>query len=77
MKYRTQENGTFTTLTLSPFARWTKITDLKKFEYYEVLVMAFTSKGDGVAYSATILTDQDGELKENSRHSKECLLSMA
>ena len=45
---------------LEPWKRSLSITGLKKFTLYNIIVLAYTSKGDGVPCSKVIMTDQDG-----------------
>lgn len=63
--YKTQytemmDNGSVETEHLEPWTRSLSITGLKKFTLYNITVLAYTSKGDGVSYSEVIMTNQDG-----------------
>lgn len=54
------DNGSAEIEDLEPWKQSLSITGLKKFTLYNITVLAYTSKGDGVPYSKVIMTDQDG-----------------
>lgn len=54
------DNGSVETEDLEPWKRSLSITGLKKFTLYNITVLAYTSKGDGVSYNKVIMTNQDG-----------------
>ena len=54
------ENGSSETEDIQPWKRSLSITGLKKFTLYNITVLAYTSKGDGVSSSKVLMTDQDG-----------------
>lgn len=53
-------NGPSETEDLQPWKRSLSITGLKKFTLYNITVVAYTSKGDGVSSRKVFRTDQDG-----------------
>lgn len=53
-------NGSSETEDLQPWKRSLSITGLKKFTLYNITVVAYTSKGDGVSCIKVLMTDQDG-----------------
>lgn len=51
----------YTNITLPPNALSYEMTDLKKFTNYSVVILGFTSKGDGnVSHQFIVSTDEDG-----------------
>ena len=54
------ENGSTVTENLPSGQRRLSMTGLKKFTSYNVTMLAYTSKGDGVVTSKVLMTDQDG-----------------
>ena len=60
-----QQNAPTGTENTPPFERSLSITGLKKFTQYNVTVLAYTSKGDGVTTSTIMMTDQDGMSCDN------------
>lgn len=61
------DNGSAEIEDLGPWKRSLSITGLKKFTLYNITVLAYTSKGDGVPYSKVIMTDQDGMFAKRLR----------
>lgn len=55
-----KQNSSTVTDDIEPRERSLSITGLRKFTLYNITVLAYTSKGDGVSYSTVIMTDQDG-----------------
>ena len=62
-----QQNAPTGTENIPPFERSLSITGLKKFTQYNVTVLAYTSKGDGVTTSTVMMTDQDGMSYDNHK----------
>ena len=62
-----QQNAPTGTENTPPFERSLSITGLKKFTQYNVTVLAYTSKGDGVTTSTIMMTDQDGMSCDNHK----------
>ena len=54
-------NGSSVTENLPPSQQSLNIKGLKKFTLYNVTVLAYTSKGDGVVSVKVLMTDQDGK----------------
>ena len=54
-------NGSAVTEDFPPSQRSLSIEGLKKFTLYNVTVLAYTSKGDGVVTWKVLMTDQDGK----------------
>lgn len=52
----------YTNITLPPGALSYEMTSLKKFTNYSVVILGFTSKGDGnVSHQFVVSTDEDGQ----------------
>lgn len=74
------DNGSIEIEDLEPWKRSLSITGLKKFTLYNITVLAYTSKGDGVSCTEVIMTDQDGMFDKKLRfrypmkHFARCLL---
>ena len=52
----------YTNITLPPDALSYEMTSLKKFTNYSVVILGFTSKGDGnVSHQFVVSTDEDGQ----------------
>jgi len=52
----------YTSITLPPGALSYEMTSLKKFTNYSVVILGFTSKGDGnVSHQFVVSTDEDGQ----------------
>ena len=62
-----QQNAPTGTENIPPFERSLSITGLRKFTQYNVTVLAYTSKGDGVTTSTVMMTDQDGMSYDNHK----------
>ena len=54
------KNGSSVTGNLPPGQRWLRIDGLRKYTLYNVTMLAYTVKGDGVVTSKELKTDQDG-----------------
>ena len=54
------DNGSAEIEDLEPWKQSLSISGLKKFTLYNITVLAYTSKGDGVSSNKVIMTDQDG-----------------
>lgn len=55
-----KENGLSVAKNLSFEERSLSVTGLKKYTLYNVTLLAYTSKGDGVIATKVLRTDQDG-----------------
>jgi len=62
-KSSTEEDWSeYTIITLPPGALSYEMTSLKKFTNYSVVILGFTSKGDGnVSHQFVMSTDEDGQ----------------
>ena len=54
------KNGSSVTENLPPGQRWLRIDGLRKYTLYNVTMLAYTVRGDGVVTSKELKTDQDG-----------------
>ena len=53
-------DGSSFTRNLLPRQLWLRIDGLRKYTLYNVTVLAYTVKGDGIVTSKELKTDQDG-----------------
>ena len=61
VKYKEMKENSFPEIEdLEPWERSLRITGLRKFTLYNITVLAYTSKGDGVSSNKVLKTDQDG-----------------
>ena len=76
-KEKNNPSAQYTIITVPPGIRMQTISNLKKFTYYTIRVLAFTIKGDGaLSPPMNVTTDEDSKYKSDLTPQNQSLFSI-
>ena len=76
-KEKNNPSAQYTIITVPPGIRMQTISNLRKFTYYTIRVLAFTVKGDGaLSPPMNVTTDEDSKYKSDLTPQNQCLFSI-